>query len=245
MPPCADEQSNEKSSVSCWAPFDRVYCITLQERPDRLEKVRQEFARVGLAGKVEFVPVNRHPTDREQGIFESHQLCLQKGVSTGADRILIFEDDIFFDRFSPQRLQKSLEGLQNESWDGFLLGGMTKGSRKTAFPYLVNIRYRCLAHAYSVTGDYARRLLALSWKGVPWDSALKMTDACWYALYPMCAFQGREGTENQTVKINCLRNTFGGLPFLQRLNELYENHKFFMIGLTVAAVLVFLLWILQ
>ena len=51
-----------------WEYFDKIFCISLAERPDRQENAKIQFARVGLAGKVEFLIVPRHPRDCEQGI---------------------------------------------------------------------------------------------------------------------------------------------------------------------------------
>ena len=86
-----------------WEFFDKIYCISLTERPDRRREARHQFASVGLSARVEYHIVDKHPTDPEQGVYESHIDCLKKGLSNGARRILIFEDDIRFDRFDPDR----------------------------------------------------------------------------------------------------------------------------------------------
>jgi hypothetical protein len=72
-----------ESTVS-WAYFDKIYCISLDERPDRREEAKTQFESVGLLERVEFVIVRKHPFDCEQGIFESHLLCMKKGLSAGA-----------------------------------------------------------------------------------------------------------------------------------------------------------------
>ncbi|MBE0584292.1 MAG: hypothetical protein IH612_11100, partial [Desulfofustis sp.] len=59
-----------------------------------------QFAAVGLAGVVEFVVVDKHPSDSEQGIYESHLSCMAMGLAAAARRILIFEDEVIFRRFS-------------------------------------------------------------------------------------------------------------------------------------------------
>ena len=92
-----------------WSFFDRAYCISLRKRADRREAVRAEFARVGLV--VEFVMADK-AANPEQGIYESHLLCLQRGQAAGAQRILVFEDDVLFRCFSADRLAQMTAFLE-------------------------------------------------------------------------------------------------------------------------------------
>ncbi len=79
-----------------WSFFDKIYCISLDERSDRREQTRKQFADVGLSQRVEFVIVAKHPENQEKGIFQSHMNCLVRGLEAKARHILIFEDDVFF-----------------------------------------------------------------------------------------------------------------------------------------------------
>ena len=93
----------------CWEFFDKIYCISLDERSDRLEEAKAQFKAVGLLERVEFVIINKHPFDCEQGIYESHVLCMKKGLHANAANMVIFEDDICFDRFAPETLRNAYE----------------------------------------------------------------------------------------------------------------------------------------
>lgn len=237
--PPQDNSSDTNGSES-WGFFDKVYCISLAERSDRREQAKRQFAAVGLLARLEFVIVAKHPENNEKGIFESHMLCLQKGLAAGGRHILIFEDDVFFRNFDPSALQATLGRLAKiDKWDGFFLGCITEGSRKTATKSLVKIRYRCLAHAYAVNVSFAGRLIRQQWNGIPFDELLRRQHADFFAIYPMVAFQGLCGSDNQTVIIELLRNFFGGLPFIQRVNEWYQNHKtlFLAVHLTTLVAL--------
>ena len=231
-----------------WDFFDKVYCISVAERGDRRELARIQFAAAGLLERVEFVIVARHPENPVQGIFASHLLCLTKGLAAGAQHILIFEDDVFFRGFDAQALREACSGLKhNGSWNALFLGCITSGSRKTASKNLVKISYRCLSHAYALNRTYAQRIVQEQWRGIPYDMLLRKYNADFFALYPMCAFQGLAGTDNQTVRIDRLRRFFGGLPFIQKMNELYQNHKALIIAghllvLWVLGVLVCKFW---
>lgn len=193
--------------------------------------MKKEFAEVGLLEMVEFVIVEKHPTNPEQGIFESHMLCLQKGLESGAHTILIFEDDVFFRHFKAENLSQSCMFLDNcPHWDVFFLGCLTSGSKPTSMQTVVEIHYRSLAHAYAVNRSFAERILREAWNGVPFDDVLRKLNGVSFALYPMIAFQGLSNTDNQTVILDRLRRVFGGLHLIQRANEFYQNNKLLVIS---------------
>jgi GR25 family glycosyltransferase involved in LPS biosynthesis len=209
-----------------WGFFDRIYCISLENRADRREQAEKQFAAVGLLERVEFVLVTKHPQNREQGIFESHIQCLKKGLATGAETILIFEDDVFFKNFDPDALTGACSFLKEHGdWNALFLGCITSGSLKITQNSLATIHYRCLSHGYALNRDFAKKIIQEKWRNIPYDTMLKHYNSNFYALYPMCAFQGLSETDNQTVAIDRLRRLFGGLPFIQRANEFYQNHK--------------------
>ncbi|MBU4480529.1 hypothetical protein KKG48_03775, partial [Patescibacteria group bacterium] len=91
----------------------------------------------------------------------------------------------------------------------------------------------------AVNASFAGRLIRQQWNGIPFDELLRRQHADFFAIYPMVAFQGLCGSDNQTVIIELLRNFFGGLPFIQRVNEWYQNHKtlFLAVHLTTLVAL--------
>ena len=222
-----------------WKFFDTIYRISVDDRHDRREQVKKQFAAVGLLERVEFVLVTRHPEDREKGIFESHLLCLQRALAAGAQHILIFEDDVFFHDFDSRALVEACTHLERlASWDGLFPGCITSGSRQTEVKSLVRIKYRCLSHAYAVNAPMARRIVREEWSGIPYDGLLRRMSGDFFAIYPMCAFQGLSESDNQTVAIDRIRRLFGGLPFIQKMNEIYQNHKALILAAHLAVFLV-------
>ncbi|MHB9099546.1 MAG: glycosyltransferase, partial [Syntrophales bacterium] len=106
-----------KKETNGWDFFDRIYCISLEEREDRRQAAAASFSKVGLTGKVEFVIVKRHPLNVEQGMYESHMTCLRKGLEAGAERIVVFEDDVVFDRFDAERFRQCTQFLaEHPDW---------------------------------------------------------------------------------------------------------------------------------
>ena len=63
-----------------WDFFDKIYCISLEERPDRRKEAKIQFDKVGLSPKVEFYIAKKHPYDCEEGIYNSHLACIKKGL---------------------------------------------------------------------------------------------------------------------------------------------------------------------
>lgn len=209
-----------------WNFFDKIYCISLATRPDRREQARQQFAQVGLLDRVEFIIVAKHQENPEKGIFESHMHCLHQGLAANARNILIFEDDVHFQRLDPHVLREVCRSMNLvPNWSALFLGCITEGSRKTGQKNLVKITYRCLAHAYALNRSFAEKIVQERWNAIPFDEVLRRHNSDFYALYPMCAFQGPAGSDNRTVVIDRMRRICGGLPFIQKANEFYQNHK--------------------
>jgi GR25 family glycosyltransferase involved in LPS biosynthesis len=237
---------NMPEQTNTWDFFDRIYCISLAEREDRRQAVTAEFARVGLAGKVEFVIVKRHPTDIEQGMYESHMTCLRKGLESGAERIVVFEDDILFDRFDINRLARCTRFLSaHPRWKVLLLGALISDSKKTAEPSVQKVRYQSLAHAYALNRHYAETLAFKSWQGIVIDTLFRPLTEDIYAVYPMFAFQNDLPSDNDKyLYLEHIRRWCGGLQRIQKVNEFYYRHKYFIIAahlliLTLILVTVF------
>lgn len=196
---------------------------------------------MGLLDKVEFLLISKHPDNPEQGIFESHMHCLKKGLQAGARHILIFEDDVVFKNYQPKRIAQAMQFLENKhNWQAFFLGAISSRIRPTEVPSAVSIRYRCLAHAYVLNRQFALQFVQQSWNEQPYDALLQRQCKESYALSPMLAFQGWASSDNRTVLLDRTRRFFGGLSFIQRMNELYHKNKVFILishGIFAIAIL--------
>ena len=237
-------QTTEASSSSAlWAFFDKTYCISLDEREDRRQEAGRQFRAVGLADRVEFVIVKKHPVDIEQGIYESHLECLRRGIRAGARTMLIFEDDIVFDRFSTKVLSDCVHFLSTHvEWKILFFGCLTFGSRRTTNASVLKVRYRSLAHAYAVQRSFAETLLALPWRQLPYDVLLSGLAEEYYAAYPSFAFQSNARTDNMRLwKIDRWRRFWGGLLRIQKMDEFYHRNKWTVIGAHVLLVMMLLM----
>lgn len=232
-----------QNGANVWDFFDRIYCISLEERTDRRQAATNSFAKVGLTGKVEFVLVKPHPSNRERGMYESHMTCLRKGLESGADSILVFEDDIIFDRFNATHFRQSINFLeQHPTWKVLILGALIRASRKTGNPFIQKIRYQSLAHAYALNRPYAETLAYQPWQGIVIDTIFRPLKDDIYAVYPMFAFQNDFTSDNDKKYkgLELFRRLCGGLERIQKVNEFYQRHKFGVIATHVLIILTFL-----
>ena len=235
-----------RSLATVWNLIDRIYCISLAERTDRQASAKRQFERVGLGDKVIFHRVQRHPTDCEQGIFESHQACLKMALADGARHILIFEDDVVFGTVDAHRLRQGIAFFQDRSDCQILfLGCLASRSRTTETPGVRRVRYSCLAHAYLIKPSLARQLADEPWRNIPWDIVLKKNTQNAFALYPSIAFQSNSPSDNRRHRtLETVRRIFGGLRVIQMVNERYHRFRYAIIAahlLLAGAVLVWLL----
>lgn len=231
--------------MSGWAYFERVYCISLEERPDRRAEATAQFAAVGLLPRVEFVIVKKHPLDPEQGVYEAHMICINKALASGAGCFLIFEDDIVFDGFDDQRLKDAMDFLSTQpDWHMLFLGCMVRGIRRTRCPSVVSIRYRSLAHACGLNRGFAETLSRTPWHNVPYDDMLRdLADEHTYALYPAFAFQSDSPSDNDRyLPLDRFRRIFGGLRRLQKLDEFYHHHRFLIVAAHIMAACGLVAW---
>jgi hypothetical protein len=237
------EKKPSPSQPSPWSYFDRIYCISLDERGDRRREARKQFGRVGLAERVEFVIEKKHPIDNEQGIYESHMKCMRNGIRADARTMVIFEDDVVFDRFSFKVLADCVHFLSTtSSWRIFFFGCLSSGSRRTENDSVLKVRYRSLTHAYVVQRSFAETLLSKPWSNIPYDALLCTLAGEYYAAYPSFAFQSNARTDNmRTRKVDRFRRLCGGLLKIQKMNEWYHRNRWTVIGIHIFLIMLLLL----
>jgi GR25 family glycosyltransferase involved in LPS biosynthesis len=233
---------NTDSLETYWGYFDKFYCISIEERADRRAEAKAQFGKVGLADKVEFIIVKGHPHNCEKGIYQSHMACIKKGLQAGARNIVIFEDDILFDRFSSAGLENSTDFLSGiERWNALFFGCLVSHSRRTETKSVLKIKYRSLAHAYVLNRPFAELLVKTPWQETPYDHLLSSFDDGFYAVYPSFAFQSNSLTDNfKKTRLDRFRRLLGGLRRIQKGNEFYHRYRMPVIAAHVIVLLIIL-----
>jgi GR25 family glycosyltransferase involved in LPS biosynthesis len=232
------------NSTNYWEYFDKIYCISLDERSDRREAAEAQFDKTGLLDRVEFHIVKKHPHDSEEGIYESHMACIKNGLQTGAEKIVIFEDDVIFDGFSPERLKQCIDFMRDTpDWQAFFFGCLVSGSRKTHRKGVLKIEYRSLAHAYVLNRGFAESLVKKPWRQIAFDTELKSVKDGFYAAFPSFAFQGSSPTGNSKyLGLDKFRRLCGGLQRIQKRNELFHRYRSVFIVLHILFILLIVFW---
>jgi GR25 family glycosyltransferase involved in LPS biosynthesis len=241
-----NRRQEHQSLESIWKRIDRIYCISLEDRTDRQASIRNQFASTGLDGKVTFYIARRHPTNCEQGIFESHQACMRMGLDAGARHILVFEDDVEFGRIDAFRLENAIAFFINTTACNILfLGCLASQSQATETPGIRRIQYRCLTHAYLVKQSLAKQVADMPWQNVPFDIMLKTIIDESFALYPAIAFQSNSPSDNSRQRtLDAIRRLFGGLHFIQVVNERYLRFRYAVIAAHLLVIGAAAWWIL-
>ncbi len=227
------------SATASWDFFDKIYCISVRDRADRRATAAAEFSKVGARPKVEFVEVLRHRENSEQGIFESHMRCIREGLAAGAKTIAIFEDDVIFRRYSPEKLAACTAFLSDRRrWDVFFFGCLVKESCRTENKCVLRIGYRSLAHAYVLNRPFAERLANKKWEGIAFDAMLRNTGARCFSAYPGFAFQSDASTDNlRGLRLDRIRRWCGGLCRIQKMNEFFYRRRGAIIAAHALAIL--------
>lgn len=224
-----------------WDFFCKIYCVSVRERTDRRAEAKRQFAAVGLLDRVEFYIVERdkHPEDIERGIYESHIKCIQKGLDAGARHILIFEDDILFDRFDPERLKACTRFLQSKKeWKILLLGCLFNSVKPTESKAVIKVKHRCLSHAYALNRNFAREFVRIPWPGCAYDCLFSRYDEGVYAIYPSIAFQSDSPSGNtKYLKLEKSRRFFGGFKRIQKFNEFFYRYRALIIAVNATTIL--------
>ena len=232
-------------TAGLWGFIDRVYCINLSTRPDRKRSAQAELDRVGLGDRVEWMTVQKHPTDTEQGIYEAHLACLRAGLDAGAQTILVFEDDLILPGFVSENLRHATEFMRSDAqWKALFLGGFIDKARRTATPSVLKVNYRCSAHAYVVHRRLAEKLINQPWSGQAYDVVLRdVAGNETYAVYPAFACPSSSPTDNdKRPGIDRARRLFGGQRIQQRWNELSTLHFRTLVVIHVILVLAMVLF---
>jgi hypothetical protein len=138
-----------------------TYYINLDHRADRRQEIESELDRMKLG------PYNRFSAIRHKkgtiGCTMSHIECMKLGLESGADHILIFEDDFYF-TVPPSTLHHVLQEVMKTNYDVFLLGYCLYANkesciRNTNLDMFKKINQACCTHGYMVNKKYAAKLL--------------------------------------------------------------------------------------
>jgi len=121
--------NNVKIENTVFDFFDKIYCVNLDGRPDKWEKVQKTFKKLQLnvtriSGVICENPRSNHTINGALGLSKSILKILKDAKINKYKRVLIFEDDVlFFYKYNINQLvNNSIKELPSD-WETLSLGG--------------------------------------------------------------------------------------------------------------------------
>jgi peroxiredoxin len=103
--------------------FGAIYCLNLDQRPDRWRAAVRRFSMLGMAARVERFPAVATPHNRYVGCATSWRLMVAEARDRGLGNFLGIEDDAIFLDETLEVLRRAVSELEGLSWDLLYLGG--------------------------------------------------------------------------------------------------------------------------
>lgn len=157
--------------------FDQVRIINLPERTDRRRAVEAELAALGLhtlPGNMRFFdalrPPQRAPGQQgPNGALLSHREAIREALQTGAQSLLILEDDVFFRRPGEAAVSRIVEAMRRGNWDVIYLGYLEPAETDLSIEPLAGWQGRVIGgHFCGMRRQFMERILAfMDGFGVP------------------------------------------------------------------------------
>lgn len=147
--------------------FDDIYCINLPHSFDRRVKMTEEFNKMGILNRVEWIyakppPKNFRTTNfrymGELGVGLSQIKCMIRSIGRNSNNCLIFEDDVTFDDNILQRMQNGINQLP-KNWNALYLGGQPRENMKDYSSELSSVGFVLGAYGYSVSRPFMMELV--------------------------------------------------------------------------------------
>jgi hypothetical protein len=112
--------------------FDQVRIINLRERTDRKAAVLSELAQIGIldfGSRISFFAARRPPSAPDvqdnvpaNGALISHREVIREALQSGANSLLILEDDVFFRRRENRAVGAIVSAMRTDPWDVIYFG---------------------------------------------------------------------------------------------------------------------------
>lgn len=146
-------------------PFDffaAIYCLNLDERPDRWRDSLRRFGELGIAGRVERFPAVPTPDNHHVGCAISWRRMVAQARDRGLANFLGFEDDAIFLDAALDVVSAAVRELGGEDWDLLYLGGAAWETQAEIPGHIAVRAARSLTctHALAVNHSAYDRLLA-------------------------------------------------------------------------------------
>jgi glycosyl transferase, family 25 len=164
---------------------DSVLAISILDREDRRTQLVKSLSGTGL--DVEFMLVERDPTDPQRGCFNSHKKCAQLILARGYEFALILEDDTTIREWRLKHVHRLNSFLRKKKPDLLFLGLILGKVWLTWHAGIARSRGSG-SHAYIMSRNCAQRVSELEYDGRGIDTVYRK-EFKQYCAFPMLAEQ--------------------------------------------------------
>ena len=103
--------------------FEAIYCLNLDQRPDRWADALRRFSRLQIATRVERFSAIPTPDNHHAGCARSWRLMVETARDRGLRNFLGIEDDAIFLDDTREVVRRAIAELEGLPWDLLYLGG--------------------------------------------------------------------------------------------------------------------------
>jgi len=103
--------------------FEAIYCLNLDQRPDRWADALRRFSTLQIAARVERISAILTPGNHHVGCAQSWRLMVATARDRGLRNFLGIEDDAIFLDDTREVLRRATGELAGQPWDLLYLGG--------------------------------------------------------------------------------------------------------------------------
>jgi len=145
--------------------FAAIYCLNLDERPDRWRSALRRFDTLNISTRVERFPAISTPRNHHVGCAMSWRMMIADARDRGLDNFLGIEDDAIFLDTTLDVVSGAISELEKKDWDLLYLGGAAweAPAEIPGHTALRSPRSMTCTHALAVNHPAYERLLA----GIP------------------------------------------------------------------------------
>jgi hypothetical protein len=118
MKPAQEDQADNPFGF-----FEAIYCLNLDQRPDRWAAALRRFCQLKIASRVERFSAISTPYNHNVGCARSWRVMIATARNRGLRNFLGIEDDAIFLDDTPEVLRAAIAELEGLPWDLLYLGG--------------------------------------------------------------------------------------------------------------------------
>jgi len=233
-----------------WNFFDgHITCINLISRDDRYEESKKIFEKYSIP--VKYLRVEKNPVSGTKGNLESHQRVIKEAYDAGAERVLVFEDDIdvIEGTLNYDNLKRCIDFMKEfKDWDLLYLGVIPDiinyKCQKTKKKGIYKLHGIC-AHAYIVNRKAMKNIINLKYEGMCIDGYYVRFFKS-YAIYPTIFHQGvsKSDISNNEKKWWYKYHNNENIITFYKFIEFYAYHINYPIKAFIPLIIILGIWFL-